>query len=283
MDSTICGLNKVICYALSEEDNGKEVKISNGINDWTATVSDQVAAFLIPSIPVPARKVYTVTFGDFTRDIQMGYGDIIEVTLAEGYENLVGVDALDLEDIMTQGDISYKAAGAQAVKDVESDLRAEYNGDEIEFKFGVDEQGRYGYIKAGADSVTPFRTGQETLCYYLGTGRTFNIERACEDIKNTYGIDLNHNDLNLDNFVAQPKDGGWTSKWVHTHSGDDTFGEEMRAYMEPIAMSYSNGVLNISGATYYAEYLRIGKVDDKWYYSGTNTCTMKAYLIVKMN
>ena len=31
----------------------------------------------------------------------------------------------------------------------------------LPFSFGVDEQGRYGYIKEGADTVTPFKTLQK--------------------------------------------------------------------------------------------------------------------------
>ena len=40
------------------------------------------------------------------------------------------------------------------------------------FKFGVDSSGNYGYIKAGADSVTPFRTGNATTAQVL-SGYTF--------------------------------------------------------------------------------------------------------------
>ena len=40
------------------------------------------------------------------------------------------------------------------------------------FKFGVDSSGNYGYIKAGADTVTPFRTGNATASQVL-SGYTF--------------------------------------------------------------------------------------------------------------
>ena len=40
------------------------------------------------------------------------------------------------------------------------------------FKFGVDSEGNYGYYKAGADSVTPFRTGNATVSDVLA-GKTF--------------------------------------------------------------------------------------------------------------
>ena len=43
------------------------------------------------------------------------------------------------------------------------------------FKFGVDSSGNYGYIKAGADTVTPFltRTGNASASHVL-EGYTFS-------------------------------------------------------------------------------------------------------------
>ena len=40
------------------------------------------------------------------------------------------------------------------------------------FKLGIDSNGNYGYYKAGADSVTPFRTGNATAAHVL-SGKTF--------------------------------------------------------------------------------------------------------------
>ena len=40
------------------------------------------------------------------------------------------------------------------------------------FKLGIDSNGNYGYYKAGADSVTPFRTGNATAAQVL-SGYTF--------------------------------------------------------------------------------------------------------------
>ena len=31
--------------------------------------------------------------------------------------------------------------------------------EKLPFKFGIDENGNYGYYKAGADTVTPFKSG----------------------------------------------------------------------------------------------------------------------------
>jgi len=49
-------------------------------------------------------------------------------------------------------------------------LKATYDSAEIPFKFGIDENGNYGYYKDGADTVTPFKT-----VVNLGSGTTFNV------------------------------------------------------------------------------------------------------------
>lgn len=50
--------------------------------------------------------------------------------------------------------------------------------DKTPFAFGVDENGNYGYIKAGADSVTPFNKGQAKLLatFSGGVGQTYPYE-----------------------------------------------------------------------------------------------------------
>lgn len=39
--------------------------------------------------------------------------------------------------------------------------------DKLPFKFGIDENGNYGYIKAGADTVTPFKSGEDLKITYV--------------------------------------------------------------------------------------------------------------------
>lgn len=39
----------------------------------------------------------------------------------------------------------------------------EIDGDSLPFKFGIDENGNYGYYKVGADTVTPFKSGEVTI------------------------------------------------------------------------------------------------------------------------
>lgn len=70
-------------------------------------------------------------------------------------------------------------------------------------KFGIDQHGRYGYYKVGADTVTPFRTPQGTATPdEVLQGYTFSnedddlIEGQMEDIEEkVIDIDLNPGDL----------------------------------------------------------------------------------------
>lgn len=284
MDSTICGLNKVICRALNDSDNGKSVSITNGINTWTATVADKVAAFLIPSIPVPARKTYTVSFGEFSRDIQMGYGDIIDVVLADGYEAIVGADLLTLNQMNAEGaNLKYKGVEATGVKAIYDTLETRTKAGNIEFKFGVLPDGRYGYKKAGADTVTPFRTGQETLCYYMGQGRSFSAVSACKEIHDTYGIDLDYTKLTNSNFVLSPVYGtNKAGSYEYPHAVEAWW--EVTSTFTAASPNYNSGtgVLNVSGGTAEANFKASGEAGSASRYTSVSL-NCKAYLIVSMN
>jgi len=62
--------------------------------------------------------------------------------------------------------ISRTGGGGAPYDDTELRGRIETLEDDVDtieenvpFKFGIDENGNYGYYKEGADSVTPFKTG----------------------------------------------------------------------------------------------------------------------------
>ena len=58
--------------------------------------------------------------------------------------------ALSLEEIEASTNLDGKIPSAAALKEVNNSFGG--------LKFGIDSDGNYGYIKAGADSVTPFRS-----------------------------------------------------------------------------------------------------------------------------
>ena len=97
MDTTICGLNKVVCRtALSN--NGSIVTITNGTNTWSSEVVGGIASFLIPSVPAPAKTTYTVTLDTYSRDIEIGFGDSIDITLDEAHETAIQADITNLQN-----------------------------------------------------------------------------------------------------------------------------------------------------------------------------------------
>ncbi len=76
----------------------------------------------------------------------------------------------------TVSDIGEAVENVQGeVKSVQDDLHTSLGG----ITFGVDAAGRYGYIKAGADTVTPFRNPEDLSGYKLvdlSAGATFGNE-----------------------------------------------------------------------------------------------------------
>lgn len=101
-----------------------------------------------------------------------------------GGKNLVG-DEFDEAKTYAIGDyciyknvlyvfISAKNAGAWDATLVEATTVADELSEQnknIPFAFGIDENGNYGYIKAGADSVTPFLDGYKVIEFYVGENK----------------------------------------------------------------------------------------------------------------
>ena len=94
MDINVAGLNKVYCFVSSSSYNGRTVKITDSINTWTKTISSLSCVFMIPSMPAPAKKSYTVmlmnsagTAAEYSRGIELGFGDSIKIGLFTNDEN----------------------------------------------------------------------------------------------------------------------------------------------------------------------------------------------------
>lgn len=93
MDTNICGLNKVVCRASSSSYAGRTVTITNGVNTWSGTIANitgigYACVFMVPSLPAPAKRTYTVTLynsagtsPEYQRDIELGFGDSIVIGL----------------------------------------------------------------------------------------------------------------------------------------------------------------------------------------------------------
>lgn len=299
MDTTICGINKVICLAVEDEDKTKEVTISNGTNTWKKRLADGRAEFLIPSVPTPARKEYTVTLGsnEFSRKIKVGYGEMVTVFLAPGYETLQGVDMLDLDEIMSDENIEFKGASAQAVKSLGTMYTnslltvdpTKPNSGTVPFRFGIDAAGRYGYIKDGADTVIPFKNGSESYSYLIESFeahadktassssevKTIDVKEACGEFYRLYGVAIDYKTLTKDDFILEVTD-------VGKPAASGATGGALYADYRPHEVKYSadSGILEIKEGRYRAYVLSEGVVVAKTTYMNLG---IKVYLTKTIN
>lgn len=91
----------------------------------------------------------TVSFEDVTTYSQEGsnFGSA-QINNTNGAINTINNNVLDTIEEISANTSGGKFAGALALKNVNNSFGG--------MKFGIDSSGNYGYIKAGADSVTPF-------------------------------------------------------------------------------------------------------------------------------
>lgn len=142
-DGFYYGQCKIICESESVDD--KVVALVGNGKNYSDRLVNKKAEFL-----VPGRTEYTVSMLDgnatlWSGTVNAGYGECIHVMLADGYDPVIEKDFQPIKNNLTAS-----------------------NG--VNFKFGIDANGRYGYIKDGADSVTPFRMG---YAYDISDGMTF--------------------------------------------------------------------------------------------------------------
>ena len=91
----------------------------------------------------------------------------------------------------------------------------------VPFKFGINSNGEYGYYKAGADTVTPFKTvPQEVVLYNNGTfdNTLFNTNVLKPPVVSgvTTGFSVNANDITL--YAERGSSGSAESNCFHISS-----------------------------------------------------------------
>lgn len=123
---------------------------------------------------------------------------------------------LTTDDIATSIDdtsTNDKVVGAKAVADI------------VPFKFGIDENGNYGYYKAGADTVTPFKSSVELE----DTGKIYGNNRRIKlmkmgNLRYFETINGDYIDSGLDNIVLDEEDrplNNTTIAGIFTDNGRD--------------------------------------------------------------
>lgn len=145
-----------------------------------------------------------------TERLEMGGALTVDATLSKTSTNPVqnkavaGVMLDTLSDIINVTSKGF-LPDALAVKELNSSLGG--------LRFGVDSSGNYGYIKAGADSVTPFKKGATLIKSNIdANGSTIDIK----SLVSSYGS------LSADNFMIVPLSMKIYSSisWGGVNSGD---------------------------------------------------------------
>ena len=91
--NVIEGLNKVDCYYNDSTYNGCAVEVTNGSMTWSGILSSGHVILMIPNIPAPAKKTYTVKLHSssslessvvYQNTFELGFGDSIKLPLFWG-------------------------------------------------------------------------------------------------------------------------------------------------------------------------------------------------------
>lgn len=160
-DQTVCGLVTGVMQVQPTAD--LFAQFTAQFNLWFETIRGQLS-------------------GDVAGNLQNQIGSLpnlntsVKSSLVEAINELTQkeVDVLDTyEEIMANTTLG-KAAGGVGVKQGFTQLNDSLGG----LQFGIDENGNYGYIKAGADSVTPFRSGGLLVFTNYGYGTDSNVKQG---------------------------------------------------------------------------------------------------------
>lgn len=165
-----------------------DVNINNGIyeinlatfNIDSMTITDLVEVFPTVSNPIGYLSDLDTTNKNSIVDA------INEVNSKE-------VSVLDTGEEIMANTTPGKAAGANGVKELITEVNDSLGG----MQFGIDENGNYGYIKDGADTVTPFNDKIiKTTSLSMINGSTKNI--------NFSDVITNPSDYTASDFVVYP-------------------------------------------------------------------------------
>lgn len=125
------------------------------------------------------------------------------------------------------------------VNAVAAQLTASSTSGDVKFQFGVDSNGNYGYIKAGADTVTPFKSGSFTIptlrTSCAGDNATSNVSRGQVYISNASSnySTITINSLSLDS-TAQ---GNGTTPLLQIGTPSTTIRTFSSAFSSPVSFS----------------------------------------------
>ena len=118
-----------------------------------------------------------------------------------GHVKLTDTYSVTTPNASTNGANTGIAASAYALQQAYSTLNSNLGG----LKFGIDSDGNYGYIKAGADSVTPFSNTATAIINTQIIPWSGNARKWTVNISNEYP---EYSKLTIDNICVQTNWGG---------------------------------------------------------------------------
>ena len=299
MDTNVAGLNKVVCFAPDSAYNGKTVEITDNTNSWYQVIDNLSCMFIIPSIPAPAKKTYTVILhqGDastssmYTRTFELGFGDSIRIGLHERYEPVIS-------GFIPIGDTNW--VGGFKLGDISTGIYADANGvlglrtASSTYLGGVKvpNSNSYGTYMNGVELRTYYASSSQAGCLKIGEGLQINgngiasIKPAGSTSSTKGGVYVEsggilslYNDGKLK--VSPPEDylsmfdyydgertisAGYSSylKFRNTNSSViSRFGKLVSVYLEEYYNYFVLSLIKISVMTNYVElYVKVSNISD---------------------
>ena len=141
-------------------------------------------------------------------------------------------------DLVNYNGSIFKCISDITVPEVWNPAHWEAVGEAIPFRFGIDSDGNYGYIKAGADSVTPFKSAVQKILIAsnasgAGTVSAEVISQRCAEYH------INPNKLTSSNFVMEMV--GFNNGGVYSQMGSQP--SDASGTLTSPALVYSDGAL----------------------------------------
>jgi len=199
-DGFYYGKGKIICLATKSEDNDKIVTVSGGGNTYEAVMAGGKAEF-----SVPGRNRYSINMaGEFSKTIDVSYGQCIGVYMADGY------------DLVTQEDLS------TALKDLEDSLKENFQGGVDSIYNAVKAKGTTPASKSLSDVVAGIGKLKNVVAVKTGVtvaeGKTSVTVDCSQNVQNYQSKTANDFLVVIDSFRVHFKDvdNSWTSDATHS-------------------------------------------------------------------
>ena len=264
MDINVAGLNKVYCFVSSSSYNGRTVKITDSVNTWTKTISSLSCVFMIPSMPAPAKKSYTVmlmnaagTVAEYSRSIELGFGDSVKIGLFTNDEN--ADKGYVLTEIASHAySLPTAAASTKGGVKVTSGTSNGVYMDGEQLKTYLASSSQLGSMKTGtgltaSSGVVSLKTADGSNLGGIKIGNGLQISSGTASVKTSTGLDVSSSGVYLKAATSSTKGGVYVPSDSGLHVEQD--GKlELRVYRSSVDISKS---ITISSKSWITDYIHI--------------------------